>query len=584
MDSRKQRKFLIFNLMLASIVISGGLFIWEAMGASKTDYQEVSDAMDLIDEVYQHVFEGYIESVPPMEIAKNAVEGILDELDPYSSYLPPANRTQLMEDSQGEFGGLGIEIQVAGDHPKIMSYPMPDTPAEKAHLQSGDLIVEIDGESTKGMDINDVVSKLRGKVGTKVVIRVKRQSRDDLLKFEIVRARIPLHNVQFFGEIGDGIGYIQLVRFNQEASDEMKEAITELNRIDGLKGIILDLRGNPGGLLIAAQEVADAFLLKGSEVVSVKGRSERSEQSLYANRAPFLHPDVPLVVLVNRASASASEIVAGAIQDYDRGVLVGDTSFGKGSVQSVYDGLPGRSGIKLTTAYYYTPSKRCIHNHRNFDEDYMMSRVYGDDADADADSLETRDKYYTKNLERVVYGGGGITPDIIVKERPFGNIMVQLLSGGLFSTYASSYVESHPDITLDFRIGDALVEDFKKYIDDEETFTYTIPGKNRLEEFREILEHERYNGGIIEKVDALEQSMLDMRDDDFASSLENIKRYLRREIIVSKFGSRERVRATINWDIQLQEAMKILNDPARYNEILSPGAKTGIRVEMAESK
>ena len=583
MDSRKQRRILVLNLVLASLILSAGIFVWEAVGAAQNDYTSMSDAIDLMTEVYQKVLNEYIEEIPPSDLARDAVEGILGELDPYSSYLPPINRTQLMEDSKGEFGGLGIEIQVMGDYPRIMSYPLPDTPAERARLQSGDEIVEIDGESTKGISINEVVSKLRGKVGEKVTIMVKRKSRDDLLKFDIVRAKIPLHNVQYAGEIDDGIGYIQLLRFNREASVEIEEAIDELKKIEGLKGIILDLRGNPGGLLRASQEVGDAFLPKGAEIVSVKGRDPRKGQSLFAEKAPYLHPDVPLVVLINRASASASEIVAGAIQDHDRGVLIGDTSFGKGSVQTVFDRLPGASGIKLTTAHYYTPSKRCIHNERNFDEDYMRSQIFGDeDGEASADSVDIGDKYYTINLERIVYGGGGIKPDIIIKEKLFGNMMVQLASMGTFSTFAADFVQNNPDLTYDLVITDKIVADFKAFVADEDVFTYSIPGKTRLEEFRKIIKRENYNGDILDEVDKLEETLMSKRDDDFNASLENIKRYLRREILVSKFGSRERIRATKKWDIQLLKAIEVLNDSDRYNAILSPGAETGVKEATAK--
>jgi len=567
------------NLALAVLLVSAGMFIIEAVGASRSSYRTVGEGIDLMTGVYENVIENYIEEIDPWEIAKYAVEGIVENLDPYSSFLPPISHTQLIEDSQGEFGGLGIEIQKIGDYPRIMSYPLPDTPAERLRLRAGDEIVEIDGESTKGMDINEVVSKLRGKIGTKVTIRVKRPGRDDLLKFEITRARIPLMNIPFYGEIEEGIGYIQLVRFNMEAGSEMGKALEELQKIEDLKGVILDLRGNPGGLLRAAQQVADKFLPRKSLIVFIQGRDPdpKKRQNYFSEHTPTLHPSVPLVVLVNRGSASASEIVAGAIQDHDRGVLVGVTSFGKGSVQTVFENLPNNSGVKLTTAYYYTPSGRNIHNKRNFDEEYLMSRIYGEEpAGAPGDSLAHRDKYYTLKKRRVVYGGGGITPDIIVREEPFGNIMVQLLSQGVFFDFAVDYVSRHPEIDMDFEITDEIVEEFKEYISDESVFTYSIPGKKNLEDFMKVIKREKYNGDVLAQVEELEETLLSKRDQDFEASRENIKRVLKREIIVSKFGSRERVLAAKEWDKQLQKAIEILNDPKKYESILAFDEVTGV--------
>ena len=318
MNIKKQRKILILNLALAALILNVVMFVIEATGASDFSYKDIGDGVELMGDVYNHVIDDYIEEVNPGEISKYAVEGILNNLDPYSTFLPPINYNQLQEDAQGEFGGLGIEIQKIGDYPRVMSPPFHDTPAERARLRAGDEIVRIDGVSTKGMDINEVVGRLRGKVGTTVTIHVKRAGHDDLLRFPIERAIIPLKNIPYYGEIEDDIGYIQQVRFNQEASHEMEEALIELQRNENLKGIILDLRGNPGGLLRAAQEIADRFLLKGSDIVFTQERDPRKKNYFKAKASPSLHPSVPLVVLVNRGSASASEIVAGAIQDHDR--------------------------------------------------------------------------------------------------------------------------------------------------------------------------------------------------------------------------------------------------------------------------
>lgn len=580
MNIKKQRKILILNLALAALILNVVMFVIEATGASDFSYKDIGDGVELMGDVYNHVIDDYIEELSPGEISKYAVEGILNNLDPYSNFLPPINYNQLQEDAQGEFGGLGIEIQKIGDYPRIMSPPFHDTPAERHRLRAGDEIVRIDGVSTKGMDISEVVGQLRGKVGTTVTIHVKRAGLDNLLKFPIERATIPLKNIPYYGEIEDGIGYIQQVRFNREASHEMIEALMKLQKNnENLKGIILDLRGNPGGLLKAAQEVANRFLLKDSDIVFTQERDPRKKDYFKAESTPSLHPSIPLVVLVNRGSASASEIVAGAIQDHDRGILIGVTTFGKGSVQTVFDDLPNRAGIKLTTAYYYTPSGRCIHNKRTFDTDYLSSEN-GDEEEQDTsaveDSLSKRDEFYTLNKKRVVYGGGGITPDIIVKEKPYGNIVIQLFSNSVFFNFAIDYVERHPEIELDFKITDVIVNELKSYITDEKVFQYSIPGKKSLDDFRKIIKREKYNGDIVAMVDDLEIALKAKRDQDFESNIETIKRVLKREITVAKFGSRERALASREWDIQLKKAVEILNNPEKYRAILSKGAKTGI--------
>lgn len=579
MDNRKQRNTFILNLAIASLIISAMMFVIEATGASRIDYKSAADGIEMMTEVYKLVIDNYVEDITTEEVARNAVDGILGNLDPYSSYLPPVNYTQLMEDTKGEFGGLGIEIQKVNDYPRIMSYPLPDTPAERLRLRAGDEIVEIDGVTTKDMDINDVVGKLRGRVGTKVSIKVKRVGRDELLPFDIERAKIPLRNVQYYGIIGDGIGYIQLVRFNKEAGHEMDVALASFNSEPNLRGVVLDLRGNPGGLLQAAQDVANKFLQRGSVIVFQQGRDPdpKKRQYLYAEQPPTLHPSVPLIILTNRGSASASEIVAGSIQDNDRGVLVGTTTFGKGSVQTVFDELPNKAGIKLTTAHYYTASGRCIHNKRNFDEDYIMSQVYGEDGgEAPVDSLAKLDKFYTLVKNRVVYGGGGVTPDIIVREKPYGNIMVQLFSQGMFYDFAAEYANKHPELSHEFVVTDAIVDDFKRFAYGNDAFEYVIPGKSTLDEFRKVLKLEKYNGDILAEVDELEQSLLDRKDKDFEASRDDIKRVLKREITVSRFGSSERALASSQWDIQLQKAIEILKDSNRYNSILAENAETGI--------
>ena len=557
-------------MFLAALFVSGIMLVVETKGAWGVNYKSIETGIDLFSSVYNRVLDNYITESDPVDLSKKAISGIVESLDPYSSFLGHSAVQQLQDDTKGAFGGLGIEISTPKDYPRVMSYPIEGTPAEH-RLRAGDEIVDIDGTSTYKMNLNKVVSMLRGKVGTDVSIKIKRGGKDELLSFDIVRALIPLDNVRYAGVIDDGIGYIKLTRFNQHASDELDDAIKNLMAAD-VDGIILDLRTNPGGLLVAAVQTANKFLPKESLIVFTRDRNGVNEE-LFAQKAAKV-PQKPLVVLVNRGSASASEIVAGAIQDHDRGVLIGETTFGKGLVQTVFYDLPDGNGLKLTTSEYHTPSKRSIHKHRSMDEMYDLEDSIDDETtEAPKDSL---DKFFTLKQQRIVYGGGGITPDLVVKDEPVGNMVFQLRNQSLFQDFAVEYVNAHDDLEISFTVDETMIEEFRTYISGGERFEYTIPGKSYLEDFRKRVDMEKYNGDILGQIDALEQSLLNKRDDDYDASLDTIKLILRREIVAAKFGGAESTIASKDWDKQLQKAIEVLQNPEMYNEILSQGAETGI--------
>ncbi len=578
MEIKKQRKILLLNMVLAAFIISLIMLIIESTGANSQSYRGTGEGVELFGEVDAHVLNNYIKETDPIKLSKDAINGIMESLDPYSSFLEQTDFKQLEEDTKGEFGGLGIEIATPKDYPRVMSYPIEGTPAENK-LRAGDEIVEIDGKSTYKMPINEVVGMLRGKIDTSVKIKVKRGGSNELISFEIIRGRIPLKNVPYYGEIEEGIGYIKLSKFNQGASEEINEALDSLIE-KNVKGVILDLRMNPGGLLVAARDIANKFLPKNSLIVFTRDRADKREELLALQPAKM--PLTPLVVLVDRGSASASEIVAGAIQDWDRGVLVGETTFGKGSVQTVYNDLPNNNGLKLTTALYYTPSSRSIHKERSLEElagETEESALYGESAlleETPADSLVKKEKFYTQNKQRIVYGGGGITPDIIIKEEPVGNIVSQMLYPNIFFDFAVSFAGKDPDLQISFAITDEIIEDFKTYILDEKNFKYSIPGKTYLDDFRKTVEREKYDGDILAMIDDVEKALINKRKDDFESSRETIKRILKREITAAKFGSAERTVAQKEWDVQLHKAIEILNSPEMYDSILAQGAETGI--------
>jgi carboxyl-terminal processing protease len=584
-------------MAIYALIISVMLFIIEVSGAAGGSMvKDADNGYELFSKVYNRVLSNYVEPVNAWDMSKNAVEGILKKLDPYSSFFDPRDFKQLQDETRGQFGGIGIEIGVRHDYPCVMAYPIKDGPALKAGMRTGDLICEIEGKNTKGMDLNEVVGMLRGKENTPVHIKIMRGNHP-IFPLTLTRESIPLSNVVYAGIIQDDIGYIKLNRFNQEASREMDRAIARLDSAKA-KGVILDIRNNPGGLLTEAQQVSNKFLPKNSVIVYTKGRTPDDSLTFRAEDSPKVFPSMHLVVLVNQGSASASEIVAGAIQDHDRGVIIGETTFGKGSVQTVYEDLPEGTGLKLTTAHYFTPSSRLIHKERKMedlmavastDEEREMSNNPG--TSVSPDSLKkintTSPKFYT-DAKRIVFGGGGITPDIIVQEKPVGNIVSQLFSQSIFFDFAVEYCNNHPNLQDTFTVTDDILNQFKAFSDTCTVFNadlnkrvldfeYVIPGKDSLDKFRVSLKRDNYDGDIFKMIDNLEKSVAAKRNDDFFSHKDTIKRILKREIASAKFGAEERTIASKDWDVQLQKAIEVLHNEQMYHTLLSPGMKTGIK-------
>ncbi len=407
------------------IVVLGGLVV----DADKTDGDNFYANIIRLDNVATKIHQSYVEEVSSEALVDQAIDGMLSILDPHTSYFQEKQYEELRIHTEGEFGGLGIQIAIRDKVLTVMT-PISGTPASRAGIQSGDQIIEIDGESTKGITIDEAVERLRGRPGSEVTITVRRRGEAKTLEFTITREVIKIKSVPYFGMINDeGFGYVRLLSFSQDAGSEVERAIRDMMAGGELEGLILDLRHNPGGLLPQAIEVSEKFLPKKSLVVSTRGRERSQNKEFYASSNPVLPLDVPLVVLVSRSSASASEIVAGAIQDWDRGVVLGDTTFGKGSVQSILT-LDRKHKLKLTTAFYYTPSGRCINRPEN------DVRGNGDD-DSDSAAEADTTTYRTRN-GRLVYGGGGIIPDTIVEPERLSATIVSLFGKGVFFKFANT--------------------------------------------------------------------------------------------------------------------------------------------------
>lgn len=470
MFTRRRFTSLLTVLILASLVL-GGWVGNRVHAARDTAYENLR----LFNDVFNNVMAKYVEPVEPQKLIFGAIRGMLGTLDPHTQFLDPDEYKDLMIGTHGSYGGLGIQISVRDEILTVIA-PIEGSPAYRAGIQAGDEIAKINGKSTKGITEQDAMKQLRGPKGTQVTLTIQREGNAEPSDYTLTRDVINLESISYSGIVKPGIGYIRLSSFSEKAGEEVSHAIDSLEQA-GMKSLILDLRENPGGLLAQAVSVSENFLDKGQRVVFTKGRLEDANKEYFIERGTK-YGKFPLVVLVDQGSASASEIVAGAVQDWDRGLIVGKTSFGKGSVQNVIQ-LSEESALKLTTAKYYTPSGRCIHKDNGGSEEdtsqAIKAAIAGNApapvAAPPAAPTHKKDVYYTLGgLKRTVYGGGGITPDIVVENQnisKFSQGMVRYFFG-----YAVKYASVHKHLTEDFTVTDQMVDDYKKYLTDKKvTFT-----------------------------------------------------------------------------------------------------------------
>jgi carboxyl-terminal processing protease len=404
-EGRMSRRILITSTVAVVAFLSGGWFMQQGSRPSESVYQRAR----LFDDILSHVSELYVDSIDQKQLYRMAIDGMLAELrDPYTGYLDGRDLRNLNELSTGNYAGIGAQIEVR-DGAIVVVAPMPETPAERAGVLAGDRIVEVSGKTTVGMTQDDAVRALRGPEGSQVTLRVVRAGATELITFTLTRARIHSRFVRTVMMLEGGVGYVETNAFSQSAADELQAAVDSLKRL-GMRSLVLDLRNNPGGLLTEGLGVADLFLSPGQEIVATRGRAPRSTET-FADEAPQRYPTLPVVVLVNGFSASSAEIVAGALQDHDRALLIGTATFGKGLVQTVYR-IGGDAALKLTTARWYTPSGRSIQrpSRHGFEPD-----ANPDDSVPPAVPDTAHRQTYRTDGGRTMRGGGGIDPDIVVR-------------------------------------------------------------------------------------------------------------------------------------------------------------------------
>lgn len=550
---KKASRKLKITIAMVVIAVSGFSFY-----SFTDDYFEISRNLDIFSTLFRELNIYYVDGVKPGDLMKKGIDSMLESLDPYTNYIPESDIEDYRFMTTGQYGGIGALIGQRGED-VIITDPYENFPAQKADVRAGDVILEIDGKSIKGKKYDDISKILKGQPKTIVKLTLKREGDAQPIVKEIERDDIKIKSVPYYGVIQDGIGYIRLTGFTENAGNEVKEALTDLKTKSNIKALVLDLRGNPGGLLNEAVNIVNLFVNKGTDVVSTKGKvKEWDKQYKALNNA--VDTEIPVAVLVNSGSASASEIVSGAIQDLDRGIIIGQRSFGKGLVQTTRP-LSYNSQLKVTTAKYYIPSGRCIqaldYTHRN--EDGSVGKI--------PDSLMS--EFKTKS-GRTVYDGGGVYPDFVTEPRMLSNISQSLVSKYYIFDYATKFRMAHPSISSakTFHLTETDYNDFVSFLSGKE-YDYTTKSEKEMEELKSTAEKEKYFESVKAEYEALKKKIMHDKNADLKKFKEEITEMLENEIVSRYYFQNGQVEASFDHDDEIRKAVEALNDKAVFTSILN---------------
>jgi len=526
------------------------------IGHAQTNSFETLKSLEIMDQIYEHLDLYFVDETKNGQLAKTGIDAMLKELDPYTVYYHESNIEDYRLMTTGQYGGIGALIRKMGDF-SFIAEPYQGKPAQAAGLKAGDKIISIDGKSMEKKTTEEVSDALKGPKGTSFDLVVERTG-EGKKNFKITRDEIKLPDVPYFGMLQNKVGYVKLNSFTQTAASDVKSAIEKL-QAQGMQELVLDLRGNGGGLLIEAVKIVNFFVAKNQVVVTTKGRVAEENRTYKTLEDPFA-PNMPLVVLIDGGSASASEILAGSLQDLDRAVVIGETSFGKGLVQRTYD-LKYGSKIKITIAKYYTPSGRCVQRLEYYDKEN------GEKAKEVADSLLKT--FYTKN-GRPVIDGRGIDPDVEVAIEDLSRLSAMLLVKHHIFNYATQFATQNPTIAQagSFKLTDAEYAAFKSYVMAQQDFDYTTASEEALRKMKETAEKE----GYFEDVEAQYKQMLEKvtpsKDRDLDKFKKEISELLEDEIISRYYFQEGRAKQQLQADPVVQKGIEILQTPTQYNTIL----------------
>lgn len=548
------------NVIYVSVLVAGFLMLGFSGNADNDLFLRINKGIDVFGKVYKEIAINYVDDVDPDRFMRAGIDGMLKTLDPYTVYIGEKENDELDLITTGKYGGVGITIGNRDGMITVIGL-MEGFSAARQGIEVGDKIVEVDGKRAVGSSLEDVRQLVRGAPGTEVRMKIEREGASEPLEFALMREEIPVRNVTYTGYVEKGLGYIRLERFSRTAGDDLRNALKDLRVTGELKGLVLDLRDNPGGLLDIAVETSAKFLAESSLVVSTRGRRGDADRKYYSTEKPML-VDVPLVVLVNRGTASASEIVSGAIQDLDRGVIVGTRTFGKGLVQTITR-LSDNSSLKITTARYYTPSGRCIQ-----EIDYSH-RTRGGNVVTFADSLK---REFRTAHNRKVLEGGGIQPDSVVTEEEDNKLISELYRKSMLFKYANKFATEHRNLADNFQVTPEILSDFEKFLK-EKKFDFQEEVELRLKELREAAEKSRFGPAFFDeakKIDGLIAAEKNRMMDRYRNELKSV---LRTEIIGRIKGEKARIESSFGDDRQLQVATTLLKNKKMYERLLTGKSK-----------
>lgn len=521
-------------------------------------YFEVSKNLDIFATLFRELNIYYVDDADPGKLMKTGIDAMLESLDPYTNFIPESNMEDYKMMTTGQYGGIGALIQTQDDK-VVISEPYEGYGAFKAGLRAGDKIIAIDGKSALGKTSSEIREFLLGQPGTTLEITIERPGEEKQFTKTVTREEVKIKDVPYFGMLKDSVGYIRLTGFTESASAEVKTALTSLKE-QHAKSIILDLRGNGGGLLRESVNIVNLFVEKGTPVVSTKGKITEWDKEYKALSTP-IDTKIPLAVLIDGGSASASEIVSGSLQDNDRAVIIGSLSFGKGLVQQVRP-LSYNSKLKVTVAKYYTPSGRCIQK-----LDYSHRSEEGK-VDEIPDSLIT--EFKTINSKRSVFDGQGISPDIEVKRKMLSDISASLLLKNLFFNYATDYRIKHETISevKDFALMDNEYEDFVHFLEGKD-YSYTTESEDILTKLEEATKEDKYFDDVKTEYEALKTKLTHNKKGDLYKFKEEIKYILESEIVTRYYYQKGQIEISLKNDPTLDEAIKTLNNQDLYQSILA---------------
>ena len=543
----------IHTLILALLLPLG------LLAQEKQNNFEIAKSLDIYNSLLRELNLNYVDEINPGELNETAIKAMLDGLDPYTVFIPESDIENAKFMTTGEYGGIGAVIQYDGEFTRI-SDPYEGWPAQKAGIIAGDAILEVNGVDCKKKNTQEVSNLLKGQPGTEVTLKLKRFGQEKPVEIKLKREKVKIDNIPYYKVFDNGIAYLALSGFTRDAAKELKEKFVEMKKDHALKGFVLDLRGNGGGLMNEAVDIVNLFVPKGKAVVSMKGKAATAN-SMHPTTNEPVDLEIPLAILVDGSSASASEIVAGAIQDYDRGVIIGQRTFGKGLVQNILP-LSYNTQMKVTVAHYYIPSGRCIQ-----EIDYSHKK---DTAQMKKDTLG---KAFKTMGGRTVYEGHGITPDVKVDRDPYATVTAYLYGKNYIFDYANKFYNEHKSIVPAerFQIDEDTYQDFMKFVKDKK-FSYTTESEKAIEKLKKTAKDEGYLDKIKPQIESLEKNLAAEKDNDLISNRKDIEELLRSEIVGRYYYQKGRIVASLNDDPDLKRAFEILlntNGKDEYHSILS---------------